>query len=139
MPPGQRPAETADQLLLAVAADAGSDAFKELVAKITEAKLETAELKEQQKQLNAKERKSLTKALETLGLLVYPSEANFVLVEFGSAEKASNICKKLVDEHGIYVREVGNYKLPTCLRITVGTTEENKLLLDALKNLVVSS
>jgi len=33
-------------------ADAGSDAFKELVAKITDAKLETAELKEQQKQLN---------------------------------------------------------------------------------------
>ena len=94
---------------------------------------------EQQKQLNAKERESLTKALEALGLVVYPSEANFVLVEFGTAEKAGNICKKLVDEHGIYVREVGNYKLPTCLRITVGTTEENKLLLDALKNLVVSS
>jgi TP901 family phage tail tape measure protein len=33
-------------------ADAGSDAFKELIAKITDAKLETAELKEQQKQLN---------------------------------------------------------------------------------------
>lgn len=33
-------------------ADAGSDSFKELVAKITDAKLETAELKEQQKQLN---------------------------------------------------------------------------------------
>lgn len=91
---------------------------------------------EQQKQLNAKERVSLTQALEALGLTVYPSEANFVLVEFNAADRASSICKTLMDQHGIYVREVGNYKLPTCLRITIGTPEENHLLLDALKDLV---
>lgn len=90
----------------------------------------------EQKKLNDEQRTALTKALENLGLEVYPSQANFVLVEFGSEERAASICKKLVDEHGIYVREVGNYKLPTCLRITIGTEEENSILLGALKKMV---
>lgn len=89
----------------------------------------------EQKRLNAEQRDNLTKALEGLGLEVYPSQANFVLVNFGTAERAAHVCKKLVDEHGIYVREVSNYNLPTCLRITVGTEEENTILLSALKQI----
>lgn len=89
----------------------------------------------EQKRLNAEQRDSLTKALKDFGLEVYPSQANFVLVNFGTAERAANVCKRLVDDHSIYVREVGNYKLPTCLRITVGTEEENTILLSALKQI----
>jgi histidinol-phosphate aminotransferase len=33
---------------------------------------------------------------------------------------------------GIIVRQVGGYGLPQCLRITVGLTEENDALIDAL-------
>ncbi|MFO1242309.1 MAG: histidinol-phosphate transaminase [Rickettsiales bacterium] len=91
---------------------------------------------EEQKRLNAEQREALTKALKDLGLTVYPSQGNFVLVDFNDAALASTVCKRLVDEHGIYVREVVNYKLPTCLRITVGTAEENGILLDALKKLL---
>ena len=39
------------------------------------------------------ERKRLTKNLTKLGLFVYPSQANFLLVNFG--EKAGEICQKL--------------------------------------------
>jgi len=63
---------------------------------------------------------------------VYPSIGNFLLVDFGSAEKASAANQFLI-KHGLIVREVAAYKLAQCLRISIGTEEENNLLLDALK------
>lgn len=63
---------------------------------------------------------------------IYPSDANFVLVKVGDA---NGIYNKLV-EQGIIVR---NRHLVTlcegCLRITVGTPEENKTLLEAMKTI----
>lgn len=61
---------------------------------------------------------------------VYPTDANFFLVDVGNANAAYN---SLVNQ-GIIVRNRTNVVLCTgCLRITVGTPEENDALLDALK------
>lgn len=80
---------------------------------------------------NAAWRARLTEGLEALGLRVHPSQGNFLLVDFGSAEAAV-----AADAHlrgrGLIVRGVGVYGLPTCLRITVGTAEECGMVLDAL-------
>ena len=75
--------------------------------------------------------------LSEMGLKVYPSQCNFLLVEFSpevkiSASEAYDIlCSK-----GLIVREMQEYNLSNCLRITIGTEEANLLLMDNLKDMV---
>lgn len=80
---------------------------------------------------NNRELAKLEAGLRALGLTVHPSIANFVLVEF-AAGKASKAATFLM-ERGLIVREVANYGLPNCLRITVGLEEDNAAVLAALK------
>lgn len=74
----------------------------------------------------------LTTELRKLGLDVTPSVANFILVDFGSAERAAAADLHL-QSRGIIVRAVGAYGLPSCLRISVGTEEANLAVVAALK------
>ena len=63
---------------------------------------------------------------------IYPSDANFVLVKTTSAKKIYNA----LVERQIIVRDRSNVVL--CgegLRITVGTAEENRMLIDAMKEI----
>ena len=78
------------------------------------------------------ERKRLVEKLLGLSLtkLVYPSDANFLLVRVSDAD---GIYNKLVDS-GIIVRN-RNSIVRNCLRITVGRREENNRLINALKNM----
>lgn len=63
---------------------------------------------------------------------IYQSEANFVLVKF---ENASQAYQKLIDQN-IVVRNRSNQPLcENCLRITIGTAEQNKNLFGALKKI----
>ncbi|TDG36360.1 histidinol-phosphate transaminase [Pedobacter changchengzhani] len=77
------------------------------------------------------ERDRLSIALNDLNIVtkVYPSDANFILVEVNDPSK---IYTNLVEE-GIIVRDRSKVTLcEGCLRITVGTEEENEKLLRAL-------
>lgn len=66
--------------------------------------------------------------------IVYPSDANFVLVKMAGARK---IYEFLADK-GIIVRDRSNVMLcEDCLRITIGIPEENKQLIDSLKSYTV--
>jgi histidinol-phosphate aminotransferase len=79
------------------------------------------------------ERETLLKELIQLPLIqkVYPSDANFLLVKM---EGATNVYNYLKDQ-GIIVRNRSNITLcEDSLRITVGTPEQNQLLIEALKN-----
>ena len=61
---------------------------------------------------------------------VYPSDANFLLVR---CTDARSMYRQLADR-GIIVRDRSSEpKLENCLRISVGTSEQNTLLLNALK------
>jgi len=63
---------------------------------------------------------------------VYPTDANFVLVRVKNANATYH---QLVDR-SIIVRNRNSVTLCNdCLRITVGTPDENKTLLDELKKL----
>lgn len=63
---------------------------------------------------------------------IYPSDANFLLVKMESARK---MYEALVDK-GIIVRDRSKVTLcEGCLRITVGTPEENALLTGAMKQI----
>ena len=63
---------------------------------------------------------------------VYPSDANFLLVNVAKADAMYNgLVKK-----GIVVRNRSNVqKCRGCLRITIGTPKENDSLLNAMKNM----
>ncbi|MFA5937985.1 MAG: histidinol-phosphate transaminase [Sinimarinibacterium sp.] len=80
--------------------------------------------------LNTRERARLTRELQTLGLRVLPSQANFVTVDFH--RDAKPVHQGLL-ERGVIVRPMGSYGMPTFLRVTVGTEAENDRFLAALK------
>ena len=79
-----------------------------------------------------RERDHVLPALGELSIVkeVFPSDANFVLVRVTDANR---IYRYLV-EHGIVVRNRHNVQLcANCLRITIGTRQENNELLGALR------
>ena len=80
---------------------------------------------------NTRARQALAARLVAAGLCVHPSEANFILVDFGAAARAAAADAHL-RKRGIIVRNVKSYGLPHCLRITVGTDAECDLVAEAL-------
>lgn len=68
---------------------------------------------------NARMRHWLSEALAELGVPSDTSMANFVLARFASEEEAV-ACDTFLQQQGLIVRRVAGYKLPHCLRITVG-------------------
>ncbi len=72
---------------------------------------------------------ALIAGLEKLGIRTGPSAANFVLADFG--QPAGPVYDSLL-RSGIIVRPVANYGLANHLRITVGTTSQNEMLLEAI-------
>jgi len=78
------------------------------------------------------QRELLLSELETTDFIskIYPTDANFVLVKVDDANKRYN---QLV-ANGIVVRNRTNLPLcENCLRLTVGTPEENQKLINVLK------
>lgn len=73
----------------------------------------------------------LTQALRGFGLQVLPSAGNFVLVIFENPERAT-AANDYLNSKGIIVRPVGGYGLPQALRITIGTEDQNRAVIDAL-------
>lgn len=78
---------------------------------------------------NAEERAWTREKLMQRGLFVYPSQTNFLLVEFGA--RTAQI-ESALTARGVVLRPMGGYGLGECLRITVGTRSENQRLLQAL-------
>lgn len=96
--------------------------------------LSKSNLKNIQVQFLIDERERLVLSLGEINFIekVYPTDANFILIKVDDANKRYN---QLI-EKGIVVRnrtkEIG---CENCLRITVGTTEENIRLINTLKTL----
>ena len=79
------------------------------------------------------EREKLTLALAKLSsvLNIYPSDTNFLLVKVKEARKMY----LRLQQQGIVVRDRSNVLLcDDCLRITIGTVDENKKLIEAIKD-----
>ncbi len=75
----------------------------------------------------------LTGELETLGLTVTPSVGNFILVHFPDEEgRRAPDADAFLQDHGVYLRRMEGYGLPHCLRLTIGTEEANRLVVEAL-------
>jgi histidinol-phosphate aminotransferase len=78
------------------------------------------------------ERTKLKAALIKLPLVkkIYPTDANFLLIEVDNADK---LYQYLIDKK-VIVRN-RNTQVDNCIRITVGTPAENKILIDTLNSL----
>ena len=75
----------------------------------------------------------LSADLAGLGLTVYPSVANFVLVRFPpEAGRTADAANAFLLDRGIIPRTMGGYRLPDCLRISIGLDDEMPALVAAL-------
>jgi histidinol-phosphate aminotransferase len=78
------------------------------------------------------ERERLSERLKNISTIqkVYPSEANFLLVKV----KDANLIYNTLVDNGIIVRNRSS-AIPDCLRITVGSREENDTLIKAMEEI----
>jgi histidinol-phosphate aminotransferase len=75
----------------------------------------------------------LTTELEKLGIKVTPSVGNFILLHFPETPgKTATEADALLTSRGVIMRAVRAYKLPNCLRMTVGSEEANRLTVKTL-------
>lgn len=89
-------------------------------------------------EVNSRGMEFMTKTLQEMELNVVPSEANFVTIVRDSEEDANYIYQELL-KHGIIIRPLKAFGLPNCLRISIGTDEENQMFIDALKKVLTPS
>ena len=82
-----------------------------------------------------KGREKLIEGLSTLpGVRAYPSQANFVLFRVPAA---GVVWRDLLHEHSVLVRDLSRTEmLEDCLRVTVGTDEENERFLEAMESII---
>jgi len=87
---------------------------------------------ENARQFNKKWLAWLSDELKKIGLKVYPSIANFVLVEFPKGKHSAANANIFMMENGLIPRDVASYGLPDCLRISIGLEEDNRAVVQTL-------
>jgi len=76
----------------------------------------------------------LAQEFEKLGLTATPSVANFLLIHFPETKgRTAKDADAFLTARGLILRQVGAYKLPNALRMSVGIEEANRLVVAALK------
>jgi histidinol-phosphate aminotransferase len=104
------------------------------------AAIEDAEHQEHAREHNAHWLAWLTAEIEKLGLKVTPSVANFVLIHFPEAKgRTAKDADAFLTARGLILRQVGAYKLPNALRMSVGSEEANRLAVASLKDFLAKA
>jgi len=80
-------------------------------------------------------RRVIVEGLDQLGVRHYPSQANFVLAQFG--DRSQEVCVRL-RERGILIRD-RSHEIPGTARITAGTREQAARLVAALEEVLGES
>ena len=79
---------------------------------------------------NAEQAQILGVALSEMGYRVVPTAANFLYCDVG--EDAAGFAERLRGE-GISVRLLGGWGAPNCIRVSIGTPEQNQAFLNAAR------
>jgi histidinol-phosphate/aromatic aminotransferase/cobyric acid decarboxylase-like protein len=83
------------------------------------------------------ERKRFAKALaEVDGITVYPSEANYLMIELTNGAKAAELTARLFSEDKLLVKDLSEKTGGEYLRLAIRTPEENDLLVNALRKVL---
>jgi histidinol-phosphate aminotransferase len=81
----------------------------------------------------------LTTEIAKLGLEVTPSVANFLLIHFPKdAARGAAACDEFLKSRAIILRRVAGYGLPDCLRLTIGSEDDNRAVVAALADFVAA-
>ena len=99
------------------------------------AALEDREFVAKSLEMNARELRRMTAAFRRLGFAPLPSEANFLMIPLASESHARDLFESLLRE-GVIVRPLKSFGLPSCVRITIGTPEENEICVSALERIL---
>jgi len=83
---------------------------------------------ERRRQLNEGGRRVMEASFRELGMAPYPACANFLCVDVGGGRA---LAARLLEE-GVIVRPLDPFGAPECIRVTVGTPEENAVFAEAL-------
>jgi len=104
------------------------------------AAIEDVEHQEKAREHNTRWLAWLYQEIGKLGLKVTPSVANFLLIHFpGTKGRSARDADAFLTARGLILRQVGAYKLPNALRMSVGTEEANRLVVAALKEFLSKS
>lgn len=79
-------------------------------------------------------RDQIYRALDQLELDYVKSSTNFILID--TAKDADYITEELM-KRGVIVRSAKNYGTPTCIRVTIGTGEQNQRFIEALRGVLM--
>ena len=84
--------------------------------------------------LNLDRRSRMKAAIAELGIEVYPSAANFLLLRISDAVDCENLWARLIQEHQIVLRNCANYEAlhEQHLRAAIRSDAENERLIEAL-------
>ena len=72
---------------------------------------------------------------QEMNLEVIPSAANFLTLVFESEHEAESFNMAML-HRGVILRHLSGWGLPDCVRITVGTEEENEYLIECLSEVL---
>ena len=90
-------------------------------------------IEERVEKINNEKKRMVRELMKVPSIKVIPSEANFFLINF---YKSGRDVFNRFAERGIAVRDVSAYPLlENCIRVTVGTHDENNIFLDAMRKL----
>jgi threonine-phosphate decarboxylase len=102
-----------------------------LASRAVVAALEDDEYAARTRELNQRRRAELQHQIETLGMHVYPSAANFLLFRLPSSMDPLGFWQRLIREHQVVLRLCANYEglSPHHFRVAVKTDRENTYLI----------
>lgn len=75
----------------------------------------------------------LIQSLRGMGIEIPNSVGNFILMDFSNTGKLAYDAERYLSERGLVLRNVASYGLENCLRMSVGTDEDNRNVIDVLR------
>jgi len=75
----------------------------------------------------------LIQSLRGIGLEIPDSVGNFILMDFKNTGKSAMDAEAFLSARGLILRSVASYGLPSCLRMSVGLDDENRAVIDSLR------
>ena len=82
-----------------------------------------------------KEMKRLMVVFQEMGIEIIPSAANFLTLIFEDEQEAASFSKAIL-QRGVILRHLSGWGHKDCIRITVGTEEENRYFLQQLSSIL---
>jgi len=99
------------------------------------AALEDREFLHRTLETNARGMNYVRSALSRLGIETASSEANFVMTVWPSPGAAGQVVDALLRE-GVIVRPLEPFGVPNGVRITIGSDEDNRMLVNAIESVM---